>query len=69
MINEYMKSTQNIMFPLYVELINNILDTGIMPTEWLIGLIVPFYRNKGGIQDINNYIAKLYGKVVHLNFE
>ena len=54
-INEYIKSTQNVLCPLYVKLFNKILDTDIMPTEWLIGLIVPLYKNKGDIQDVNNY--------------
>ncbi len=26
-----------------------------MPTEWLIGVIVPLYKSKGDIQDINSY--------------
>ena len=54
-INEYIKSTQNALCPLHVKLFTKILDTGIMPTEWLISLIVPLYKNKGDIQDINNY--------------
>ena len=72
-INEYIKSTQNVMCPLYVKLFNKILDTGIMPTEWLIGLIVPLYKNQGDIQDINNYrgitllscIGKLFTSILN----
>ena len=34
---------------------NKTLDTGIMPTEWLVGMIVPLYKNKGNKEDTNNY--------------
>ena len=58
---------------MYVKLFNKILDTGIMPTEWLIGLIVPLYKNQGDIQDINNYrgitllscIGKLFTSILN----
>ena len=61
------------MCSLYVKLFNKILDTGIMPTVWLIGLIVPLYKNQGDIQDINNYrgitllscIGKLFTSILN----
>ncbi len=34
---------------------NKILDTGVMPSEWSVGTIVPLYKNKGYIQDVSNY--------------
>ena len=43
-INEYIKSTCDILCPLYVILFNKILDTGVMPEEWLVCCIVPFIR-------------------------
>ena len=52
-INEYIKSTKYFLCPLYVRIFNKILDTGVMPSEWLVGTIVPLY--KGDIQDVNNY--------------
>lgn len=55
MINEYIKSTEIILLPLYVKLFNKILDEGKIPEEWVIGLIVPIYKNKGDKMDTNNY--------------
>ncbi len=54
-LNKYIKNTQNILCPLYISLFNKILDTGVMPTDWLAGIIVPLYKSKGDIQDVNNY--------------
>ncbi len=54
-INEYIKSTQNLLCPLYVKLFNKIINEGVFPLEWTIGVIVPLYKNKGDINDTNNY--------------
>lgn len=54
-INEYIRYTSHILSPLYVKLFNKILDTGCFPEEWLIGTIVPIYKNKGDVKDVNNY--------------
>jgi hypothetical protein len=54
-INEYIKSTVEIMIPVYVALFNKILNSGSIPESWVIGLIVPIYKNKGDADDCNNY--------------
>ena len=54
-INEYIKSTQNLLCPLYVKLFNKILDEGVFPLEWTTGVIVAIYKNKGDVNDTNNY--------------
>ena len=34
---------------------NKVLATGILPEEWLIGVIFPLYKNKGDVNDLHNY--------------
>jgi hypothetical protein len=45
--NEYIKSTLSILMPIYVKLCNVILESGIMPTAWLIREIRPIFKKKG----------------------
>ena len=54
-VNEYIKCTADIFMPIYIVLFNKIFDTGTIPEDWVIGLIVPIYKNKGDIADCNNY--------------
>ena len=54
-VNEYIKSTKDIMMPLYIKLFNKVLQCGYMPEDWLIGAIIPIYKNKGDKKDVNNY--------------
>ena len=53
--NEYLKNCPQDVIKLIVELFNLILRTGIVPTEWCIGLIIPIFKKKGSPQDTNNY--------------
>ena len=53
--NEYIKSTCSIFMPIYHKLFNIVLNTGILPDAWLIGVIKPIYKNKGNADDPNNY--------------
>ena len=61
-VNEYIKSTANVLLPLYTKLFNIIFETGIFPTQWLCGEIIPIYKNKGDEMDPKNYrpITLLY---------
>ena len=54
-VNEYIISTKQIMIPIYVKLFNAILETGNIPTDWLTGIIIPIYKNKGSNLDPGNY--------------
>ena len=31
------------------------MESGIVPTDWTIGIIKPLYKKKGDINDVNNY--------------
>ena len=54
-LNEYIKSTKNLILPIYESLFNVVLDTGIIPSAWLEGTIRPIYENKGDPKSVNNY--------------
>lgn len=66
-INEYIKSTANKMINIYVKLFNIIFNTGIIPESWLLGNINPMYKNKGDVEDPNNFrpitILSCFGKL------
>ncbi|MES9881385.1 MAG: reverse transcriptase family protein [Sedimenticola sp.] len=53
-LNEYIISTKHIMVPVYIELFNKILNTGILPECWLEGYIIPIYK-KGDSTVPSNY--------------
>ena len=53
--NEYLKSCPVEVIQLAVILFNLVLRTGIVPTEWSIGLIVAIFKKKGSQHDPNNY--------------
>ncbi|KAL7402567.1 hypothetical protein ABVT39_016941 [Epinephelus coioides] len=54
-LNEYIKSTARIILPVYVKLFNMILSSGVIPRNWVTGLIVPVYEKNRNIEDCNNY--------------
>lgn len=53
--NEHIKSTSDVMLPIYRKLFNIILDSGIIPESWSIGIIKPIYKNKGDPLKPENY--------------
>ena len=57
------------MIKCYVGLFNKILDTGMYPEAWTVGLIIPIYKKKGDRMDSNNYrgvTAKLHWKTLYI---
>lgn len=54
-LNEYMKCTKEDFIPIYCKLFNIILDTGVIPSDWLVGTIKPIFKNKGSSTDAQNY--------------
>ena len=71
--NEYIKSSVNILLPVYVKLFNMIYENGIIPIDWTIGIIKPIYKQKGNREDPDNYrpitilscLGKLYTSVLN----
>ena len=66
-INEFIKHSAPQLVPLYTALFNKILQTSHVPKEWLIGLILPLYKNKGDPSDADNYrgitLLSCFGKL------
>ena len=54
-INEYISTSLEDMIDVYVQLFNLIFDSGILPEMWLIGCIIPIFKNKGDKFDPKNY--------------
>ena len=54
-LNEFIKYSRNQLLPLYVRIFNLILNTGIIPENWVEGLIMPIYKNKGDSMLPENY--------------
>ena len=53
--NEYLKNCPENVVALIVKIFNLILQTGHVPFEWCVGLIVPIFKKKGSHFDPNNY--------------
>ena len=54
-INEFIKHSPPNMITLLTKYFNIILVSGIIPTDWSLGVIVPIYKKKGDIKDPDNY--------------
>ena len=54
-LNEFIKHSCPAMLPLYVKLFNLVLESGIMPSDWAAGYIIPLYKKKGSTEDVDNY--------------
>ena len=54
-INEFIKCSCDKMSEIFTKLFNVVLDTGIVPSDWVIGVIRPIYKSKGNKSDPNNY--------------
>lgn len=54
-LNEHIKSTLHLMLPIYHKLFNIVFDTGIIPSAWTEGCVIPIYKNKGSNSNPENY--------------
>lgn len=53
-LNEYVKNSPSEMMSVLEALFNLILNTGIIPSDWTLGIIIPLHK-KGPKSDPNNY--------------
>ena len=56
-LNEYLKNSPPYLIRILYRLFNLVLDTGIIPENWTIGIIKPVYKNKGNNLDPDNFRA------------
>lgn len=54
-INEFIKHSPHEMIEIITKLFNVVLNSGIIPTQWCVGLIKPLYKKKGSVDDPDNY--------------
>ena len=53
--NEFLKNCPCDMIEIITFLFNIVLQSGFIPSDWCIGLIMPLFKNKGSINDPDNY--------------
>ncbi len=54
-VNEYLKHCPEEILVIIVKLFNVVLRSGIVPTDWCVGMIKPLYKKKGSADDPDNY--------------
>ena len=54
-LNEFLKYCHCDCIPMSVDLLNVVLNTGCVLTEWCLAIIRPLYKNTGPITDPDNY--------------
>ena len=68
--NEYIINSSHVLTKLYVKLINYVLNRSCIPESWLLGQIIPIFKNKGSIENPENYrritILSCLGKLFNI---
>ena len=54
-VNEFLIDTSIIIAPILTKLFNIVINTGIVPDVWGIGVITPIFKNNGPTRDPSNY--------------
>ena len=66
-LNEMIKAFSETHMGVLTKIFNIVLQSGHMPHEWVIGIIKPIYKNKGDINDPDNYrgitLLSCFGKL------
>ena len=71
--NEFLKHSPNLLVKCITKTFNLVLESGIVPTDWTIGLIRPLFKGKGSPDDPDNYrgitllscLGKLFTAVIN----
>ena len=53
--NEFIKHSSPQLISIFCKLFNKVLDTGIVPEQWVQGIIIPIYKGKGDTDQCDNY--------------
>ena len=53
--NEFIKHSSPQLISIFCKLFNKVLDTGIVPEQWVQGIIIPIHKGKGDIDQCDNY--------------
>ena len=53
--NEFLKTLSEDGLRFVLKFFNKILDTGVIPEDWTIGVILPLFKNKGCPEEPGNY--------------
>jgi hypothetical protein len=54
-LNEFIKNCPHNFYVMITNFFNLVLNSGHVPEEWSLGLILPLYKKKGAVNDPNNY--------------
>ena len=55
LINEYIKNCPSKIIDIITKFFNLVLETGVVPNDWCLGMIQPIYKGKGDESDPDNY--------------
>ena len=67
-INEYIRYSQDKLLPIHIFLLNNVLNTGLFPTNLSLGSLIPLYKCNGEKSDPLNYRPITLFKGDYLDF-
>ena len=54
-INEFLKNSPETVVEAITNLFNLVLRTGVVPSNWCVGVIIPLFKNKGSVKNVENY--------------
>ena len=54
-LNEFLKNSPDTIIETITNLFNLVLKTGVVPSNWCVGVIIPLFKNKGSVNNVDNY--------------